>query len=619
MRRAAFLVPVALAALLVAPGHGAATAANLDAGYGYLAAHVDDLPASYVIEAAAQADRDIRRWPAAAPLWDAALAAAAGPCPFAGDGYRAHQRLLHAVAVAGYDPRDVGGVDLVACARGGHGGGQWGDSDQLNDDAWAVLALRAAGVPADDPGLQDAADTLLLAQNLDGGWGHTPLAPSDTDFTGMVAAALAGADRLTAALRASIGDFLDGTRHPSGGHDAGSAPAANCQSTVWALHGYAAIDEPLDAASLAYLAELQNPDGGFGTAPGAASDTWCTAEVLPVLEGRMQPWRPWAPATVSTAPATTYRDAPVALRLDGDFAHVLWEDHASQATWTRPDTQAAWSTLGPRTLHVHAWSDAGHHRAVVAVDVVNRAPVFDDLPTNLLADRVDPLRLPLQATDADGDAVMITWRIGEQEGEGDVSARLVGLGAQMLHVMADDLVGGQTQAAIPVEVVNLPPRLLATDLPLGTQNGTWRFAATPYDPDAPDRPPAVTWIIGDARIQGAEVTVRLPAGDHALRIVLEDADGGRYQEDLGRVVVPAQDAALETEVVETTGAGEDADFATGAPKGRPGGSDEALLHEAPPVGDAGDRDAPGPTVWLPAALLASAAWAVRRRPPSPPA
>ncbi|HEX2022334.1 MAG TPA: hypothetical protein VHH36_06440, partial [Candidatus Thermoplasmatota archaeon] len=321
MRRAALLALLVLAPLPAAGGTGDDPTA---AALAFLASRqqadgtFQGAPATNVVEAAAQAGADPRAWPSPdRPAWDALA-------PYGRDDverYNSRLRLAHAVSVAGYDARDVKGEDHVAAVWAGYDGVQFGSPATVNDDAWAILALHAAG---EDMG--DARDRALAqletGRALDGGWSFSRASTRGTaDVTGMVLVAkrvAAGAPVEDARARAA----LDASRDPAtGGHDDGFG-RANCQSTVWAVHGYAAMGLAPPADAMAYLASLRNADGGYASAPGRASDAWCTAEVVVLLSGAGYPYPRYHPGRLDLPAARA--GEPATLRVGAPFTRASW-------------------------------------------------------------------------------------------------------------------------------------------------------------------------------------------------------------------------------------------------------------------------------------------------------
>src|SRR3989338_2885516 len=154
------------------------------------------------------------------------------------------KRILSLVAV-GENPTSYTGVNLVEALRGLAQNGQIGETSLLNDDAWGIMALSAAGVSNNDSVIVSAASHLLNNQNDDGVWSWGVGFDSDTNDTAAVLMALAEA-------------------------------------------GYTASDSPVSEA-VVYLASQQNDDAGFPYQlpcfwPGCeASDSASTSWVISAL------------------------------------------------------------------------------------------------------------------------------------------------------------------------------------------------------------------------------------------------------------------------------------------------------------------------------------------------
>lgn len=109
---------------------------------------------------------------------------------FSGSSATDYAKRILAIAATKHDPASWAGVDLVAGLRGLANSGQIGDPSLLNDDAWGILALRAAGLTASDEVVADSAAYLLAHQNADGGWGYALGVDSDSNDTAAVLMAL---------------------------------------------------------------------------------------------------------------------------------------------------------------------------------------------------------------------------------------------------------------------------------------------------------------------------------------------------------------------------------------------------------------------------------------------
>lgn len=196
-------------------------------------------------------------------------------------------RTILSLQAAGVDPRDFVGEDLVSrllAERRDNGSYQgWPGTS-----AYAVLALRAAGA---NSSAKATVEWLRKVQGKDGGWGNEPQSPSTADITGAVLQVLTpGSQAAESALA-----YLRGEKRPNGGYAPGKTLSANAQATAWVSQGLlAAGKDPAGfgggSSSLAYLRDLQAPDGKFLQAPGVeASPVWVTAEVMIPLAGGFLP------------------------------------------------------------------------------------------------------------------------------------------------------------------------------------------------------------------------------------------------------------------------------------------------------------------------------------------
>ncbi len=196
-------------------------------------------------------------------------------------------RTILSLQAAGVDPRDFVGEDLVSrlqAERRDNGSYQgWPGTS-----AYAVLALRAAGA---NSAAKVTVDWLRKVQAKDGGWGNDPQSPSTADITGAVLQVLTpGSEASDSALA-----FLRDEKRPNGGFAPGKNLSANVQATAWVSQGLlAAGKDPVSFGtggnSLAYMREMQQPDGKFLQAPNTeVSPVWVTAEAMIPLAGRFLP------------------------------------------------------------------------------------------------------------------------------------------------------------------------------------------------------------------------------------------------------------------------------------------------------------------------------------------
>lgn len=506
----------------------------------WLAEHRGEWPyVTNVVEAAAQAGHDPKRWPT--PEADAFSQLA----PYDGvDGeYYSHLRVAHAAATSGYDPRDVNGVDYLAKVRAGFTGAQSGSATFVNDDAWAILALRAAGVPEDDEQVRASARALRAAQLPDGSWSYrVPSLRGSTDMTGMALAALraAGEDmRDFAGAR----DYLE-TQRDFGFRD-GMGGGAGCQSTVWGLHGYAALGEPEPEGALDFLLDLQAEDGGVRITGDTAPNAFCTAEAIVVFAGARYPLPGFSPAIVDAPDAHASEPVRINVRAPFTSLDVSWDDGGAGAART-------FDAVGDQRFRYHASGQGITARGEGHVTILSARPLLGALPENLTLFRHAPLALDLSgARDPDGAIarIVVDWGDGNLT---DADARRFEHayalpGDHTLVVRALDDAGVESlPARILVRVENraplapaLPERLVA-DRVTGVA-----LDLAPADPegDAVD----VAWTFGALSGVGAPVFLPTTLGNHTLALALRDAFGATTNASL-----PVQVVNLPPEITTFT-------------------------------------------------------------------
>ncbi len=471
---------------------------------------------TYVLEAVSQSGHHGTHWPTPDhPVLDAIHLREPQPrdptdTKAAADrAYKANQRALHAIATAGYAPPET----LLAAVAEGWDGTQWGDATTMNDDLWAILSLTAAGWSPSDPRLQAAAQHVKSQQRDDGAFRYGPMDNfPGPDLTGMALAALHRADALDSDAAVAARDFLESTRRPDGGH-------GNCQSTVWAAHGFYVLDGKIPAPELDYLASLQQVDGGLATSPSQSrSDAWCTAEAIPILRGQGMPWLGYEPTTI-TVPDHAYIGNQVTLTTSA--ANATWQIdattlHGAVATYNA-------DRLGDHLVMATAHGD-GIYRQAFNFTISNRAPILPADP-GLTASRLHDFRFAVDAHDPDGFPVAITWTLDGRSGTGPIEHRFATPGMHDLHVVATDPHGGRAEATWQVTVANQPPVVAAT----AVWRGSAFLNASATDPEGD--PVVITWYTPQRHPQG-NVEVDLAPGRHTVRALARDAYGATSYADI---------------------------------------------------------------------------------------
>jgi energy-coupling factor transport system substrate-specific component len=194
-------------------------------------------------------------------------------------------------------------------------------SDQSNLTAFAVLALRSAGVTPSAKTL----GWLSRQQDHDGGFNFgTSGGTSDVDDTGAVLEALGSNGRASA--------YIERHQNRDGGFPSQPGEDSNAQSTAWAVQGLLAAGAGSSAVNraLGYLGSLTAPDGHIRYSRSSdQSPVWVTGEALMALARKPLPLAAVAlprahhdassPATVQPRPthhahrtAATVRHRPAA-------------------------------------------------------------------------------------------------------------------------------------------------------------------------------------------------------------------------------------------------------------------------------------------------------------------
>jgi prenyltransferase beta subunit len=239
------------------------------------------------------------------------------------------ERELLIVDTAGTSPHDFGGVDLVddilkrQITTGASAGAfpyQTGSlTGEINDTAFAILALSPIHEPAVEEAIQQAGKWLESEQNCDGSWNTSaprllrPCNPKErrllteeqageVDMTGAAIQALDAAKRADSQGRARAFEYLHEAEAPNGGFPefvpretepnvASTAWvvqalwSAGINPETWATHSGLASEEPLS-----YLASMQQENGHIRWEQSQEQNgILMTAEVAPAFTGNQLP------------------------------------------------------------------------------------------------------------------------------------------------------------------------------------------------------------------------------------------------------------------------------------------------------------------------------------------
>ena len=206
------------------------------------------------------------------------------------------ERTILVLGAAGVSPRSFGGRDLVvALLRHRRRDGSF--DGQVNTTAFAVLALRAAGMRASAGPVRGGADWLAREQNRDGGFnfaGRGGVSGIDDTSAPVQALAAAGRRRSRSVGRA-IG-FLAARQNGDGGFPLTPGGSSNAQSTAWAVQALVAGRRDPGRVRrrghtpLAYLRSLTAPNGSVRySRTSGQTPVWVTGQALIALARRPFP------------------------------------------------------------------------------------------------------------------------------------------------------------------------------------------------------------------------------------------------------------------------------------------------------------------------------------------
>lgn len=471
-------------------------------------------------------------------------------------------RRLLAVVAAGEDPRSFGGVDHVQELRETFSG-QFGDPRYINDDIFAVLALRAAGIASDDAMVASAVNGIRSAQAGDGGWSwcvqsHPSISCEvSTDMTGVAIQALSstGAGAGDQDIAEALG-FLEDQRVTAGDGrgcltELKDGDEGDLDSTAWATMALSSLK--LDTRQAPWAVDGASPtdcllahqadDGSF------PPNTYTTTQVLATLAG-VPHGRAITP--LDLPPAAAYVrgqaqvDQPVTLEAPHAHAASFWIEGVGFLQGTQVSFTP--ETAGERRVELLTFDEHGRANGSLAFLQVHQKegeptgpdenpargdrpdPPSAQLQAPVDAERSVPTLVTVHAQPADTDVVgyRVDWGDGTRTGWQDDAIfqhAYRSLGEHTLQAWAKDADGDVSQAATAtLQVVDAGPRL-ALDGPAQVhRQAPVELKADATDPDGPA--PNVTWSWPGGQANGTEVTIHLAKpGTAAVEVTATDQAG----------------------------------------------------------------------------------------------
>jgi hypothetical protein len=169
-------------------------------------------------------------------------------------------------------------------------------STQSGANVWALLGVVARNEPAPE----SAVDYLAAQTQPDGGWEWTPGWGSDSNTTALAIQALIAAGEPVSATTVISGlAYLANLQNVDGGfpYAAGDSAASDANSTAYVVQALVAAGEDLTAprwtpggkTPLDYLLDIQLADGSFEWQPGTGANLLATQQAVPALLGWAHP------------------------------------------------------------------------------------------------------------------------------------------------------------------------------------------------------------------------------------------------------------------------------------------------------------------------------------------
>ena len=215
-----------------------------------------------------------------------------------------YARQIMAVSAANRNPRNFGGLNLVKELLRFYRKKQFGSTSLINDDIFAILALKSAKVKSTDHRIRKSVQIIAKNQHTDGGFSYNANknGSSDVDTTAaaiqaLVIARRTGIKNLSKSINKAY-DFLTSKQQTDGGFAYGGAfDQSNSSSTAWVVQAIASLKGAQAMSSLStangatplhFLADSRSAGGGFGYGPKSDNDAWTTTQVIQALAKK--PW-----------------------------------------------------------------------------------------------------------------------------------------------------------------------------------------------------------------------------------------------------------------------------------------------------------------------------------------
>jgi len=166
------------------------------------------------------------------------------------DGQEASDIATYILAITSMnkDPRTFGEEDLIKKLKSTFSAGQFGNPSYLSDDMFSILALRSAGVSADDQAIVSALSFIKNNQKSDGSWSwNTSDNQGSVDYTAMGIMTLMSCSVSTSdTIVSKASGYLLLAQNQDGGFPISPKSESNTPSTAWALSAIHSMSDNQD-------------------------------------------------------------------------------------------------------------------------------------------------------------------------------------------------------------------------------------------------------------------------------------------------------------------------------------------------------------------------------------
>ncbi|MCX6757516.1 MAG: DUF5011 domain-containing protein [Candidatus Nomurabacteria bacterium] len=189
-----------------------------------------------------------------------------------------NERHTMALLALNQNPYSFHGSDFVTPIVNAFDGTQFGDSSQINDDVFALIALENSGYTVNDNIISKDIAYIISKQKSDGSW------DGGIDMTSATIQALSQFSSIAEVSSAlnEASNYLSTSQNPDGGwgnvdSTSWALQASNAINTTWTKNGHTGID---------YLASNQIADGGVTNNSVQSNRIWSTSYAIPGVLGK---------------------------------------------------------------------------------------------------------------------------------------------------------------------------------------------------------------------------------------------------------------------------------------------------------------------------------------------